>query len=519
MPAERNSPSIVVGPLPYPKRAPPRNPHVAPQFKPRKPGHEYPNNNMLSSVCDQYLRQMLANIKPETIDFDIAVSHFLHETSHLNLRDIPHSVDQVIFDFETLRPLVSRQDDVYTCALHIKSTIKHHRATPDSPLPFALRYPNLKSLQQLTINRSKAPRALPSDKAAVLVDLAGRLLVINLPPKYPAETLRTPAGHMTPEARALNAFEGAADIHNLPSFDESNEDDSLKPPASIEDFGAARLSRGKSTPVAIQGAVYGSLPYVAFGYSLGSPDARADTKYMFGRERQGWKLNDVGAGPQEDRHLPLPMGLGEESLFKRIKNGRIHDELHWPYEVSHALNASVNPKTFEVAERVVNFIGQNSGSMLSKRISTLENKVIQGQQINYNLQVAPHRDGKNSNLLDSVFYHGRNYQGGRLIFPVLGVSVCADPGYSVHARFKFLEHGVSSILPTDSTSPPLRISLALYSHAQLYASVARVSAARNGLHFSDTEMWLPFPPPNFSIDVCRKILRKQENSWRKKKIE
>lgn len=141
-----------------------------------------------------------------------------------------------------------------------------------------------------------------------------------------------------------------------------------------------------------------------------------------------------------------------------------------------------------------------------------------GKQINYNIQVAPHQDSKNSNLLDSVFFYGRNFTGGRLVLSSLGVSLSAQPGYSIHARFKFLEHAVSPILTgADPHAPPLRISLALYSRADVYASAARVSAARKGpAHFSDWSMWLPFPPPNFSITTCCKILRGEEEHWKEK---
>lgn len=115
-----------------------------------------------------------------------------------------------------------------------------------------------------------------------------------------------------------------------------------------------------------------------------------------------------------------------------------------------------------------------------------------------------------------MFFYGRNFTGGRFIFTSLGVSVCADPGYSFHARFKLLEHAVGTIRPgPDIHSPPLRVSLALYSHADVYAGPARVSAARRGsAHFSDQSMWLPFAPTNFQIDTCCKILRKEENKWR-----
>lgn len=134
------------------------------------------------------------------------------------------------------------------------------------------------------------------------------------------------------------------------------------------------------------------------------------------------------------------------------------------------------------------------------------------------MQVSPHRDGKNSNLLDSVFVYGKDFRGGRLIFGNLGVSVCADPGYSVHRRFEILDNSVSNILPlAHSNLPPLCITLSLYSHAEVYSGPVQVLAARGGgLQFSDGKMWLPFTPAGFSIDTFCNLLRKEENQWKKK---
>lgn len=116
--------------------------------------------------------------------------------------------------------------------------------------------------------------------------------------------------------------------------------------------------------------------------------------------------------------------------------------------------------------------------------------------------------------------YGRDFQGGRLIFGALGCSVCADHGYSVHGRFKLLEHAVSTILPLPNLEkPPLRISVALYSHAEVYAGPARVSAARKGIsisEFSDSSMWIPFPSKKFSLNDCCEILKEEEKGWRKK---
>lgn len=113
------------------------------------------------------------------------------------------------------------------------------------------------------------------------------------------------------------------------------------------------------------------------------------------------------------------------------------------------------------------------------------------------------------------------YRGARIILPELGISLCGDHGYSVHALFRILEHGVSHILPQPGQEePPLRISLALYSHADVFDGAAKLSAAKSGSGaFSDPSMWLPFPPPIFSLKDCRARLAREERAWKKKDKE
>ena len=89
----------------------------------------------------------------------------------------------IIEDFNLLPPLTSCQHELFNCALHIQSTLNKHSSHPENPPPFSLRYLNIGALRSLTHDRSKCPRPLPSGKALVLVNLAGRLLVINLPPR------------------------------------------------------------------------------------------------------------------------------------------------------------------------------------------------------------------------------------------------------------------------------------------------------------------------------------------------
>ncbi|KAH9820198.1 hypothetical protein DFH28DRAFT_924695 [Melampsora americana] len=201
----------------------------------------------------------------------------------------------------------------------------------------------MESIKKLTVEQSQNINVLSAlDKAVILVDLAGQLLAINLPPKYPSNTLETTAGHMTPEALALKAFEGASGIHRLPTFQVDLEAvDPSETGNSNNQFETDCIFQGRSTPVPSPGALYKSHPYVAYGYSLGTANSNADTKVKLGFE--SW----------------------------------IIDKLHWTYQVLHALNTSVNPETFKVAEQVVGFIEEASGPFVAKHIKELQNKVIQ----------------------------------------------------------------------------------------------------------------------------------------------
>ncbi|KAH9820228.1 hypothetical protein DFH28DRAFT_1093465 [Melampsora americana] len=423
------------------------------KFKPNKASHEYGDNCILSSIVDQYLRQMIRNAKEVVIDYNLAVAFFLDKTSHMNHPDIPKPVDTIIHDYEILPAITSRQHNLLTCALHIRKIIESFLTEPGA-----------------------------DHKAVIVVDLAGRLLLINLPPRSKGSSntpvlldaiKKTQDVKKKTQEMSSEAFEGAARLHGLPTYDPQGSV-SYAPSTSVPI--QSRFSKSKNWPVPIPGAVYGLLPYQAFRYPLGWPKALHDTKMKLGLERQGYTLHDVSERPTSNCYLPVIMGLGEET------------EEHWPYEVSRALNAAVQPDTYQVAEHVVTFIQENCGAMLSEQIKSLHNKI---KQIHYNLQVGSHQDSKNSNLLDSVFYYGKGFTGGRMVFGALGISVCGNPGYSTH---------VTPILAKSVATPPLCISLTLYSHAD---------------YFSDPEMRLPFPSTDFSIDTCCKILRKHENQWRK----
>lgn len=272
-----------------------------------------------------------------------------------------------------------------------------------------------------------------------------------------------------------------------------------------------------------------------------------DTVMKWFPERQGVRTAaDIsGEWKISERNLAQVIQMGEEAVYKRIDNARVSSELLWQHEISRALNAAVQPETYAVAERTINWISEQAGPLLAERIKTMHNAllpggtvpklctsqevtigaenvfVLAGRLATFNTQVPNHRDGANSLLLDSVFHLGTNYQGGRLILPELGVSLCGDHGYSVHGLFRILEHGVSYILPQPGKEePPFRISLALYSHADVFDGAAKLSAAQSGSGaFSDPSMWLPFPPPKFSLSDCRARLAREERSWKRKDKE
>lgn len=155
-------------------------------LQPDLPAQDFEQDEVRTRVVFSYLRKLLSaeNIHIEHIDYDLAVASFLQETSHLKLGDIPKSVDRVLVDFRNLRPLTMSQAQLRTCASHIRNTIDTHLRNPKSTaLPFALRYPNLLALKALASKRAVSPRPLPSGVAVLLLDEAGRMLALGIPPK------------------------------------------------------------------------------------------------------------------------------------------------------------------------------------------------------------------------------------------------------------------------------------------------------------------------------------------------
>lgn len=124
----------------------------------------------------------------EKIDYDLAVASFLQETHHLNLPEIPISVDRVLLDFTILRPLTMTQEQLRDCAAHIRNIIDKYLENPDPDFePFALRYPTLDALMAMASQRAACPRPLPSGVAVLLLDESNRMLALGIPPKVHKE--------------------------------------------------------------------------------------------------------------------------------------------------------------------------------------------------------------------------------------------------------------------------------------------------------------------------------------------
>lgn len=127
-----------------------------------------------------------------------------------------------------------------------------------------------------------------------------------------------------------------------------------------------------------------------------------------------------------------------------------------------------------------------------------------------------HRDGHNAHLFSSAFFFGEDYHGGHLILNYLGYALHGGHGYSVHAAFDILVHGVSQIkslhLPNAQQRPPQRISMAIYAHAEVFAGAARYAGYfQEPKCYSDPSLWIPFYPSQFSLsDTCRALKAEQK---------
>ncbi|KAH9815060.1 hypothetical protein DFH28DRAFT_1126412 [Melampsora americana] len=120
----------------------------------------------------------------------------------------------------------------------------------------------------------------------------------------------------------------------------------------------------------------------------------------------------------------------------------------------------------------------------------------------FGMQVDHHCDGSNTPLFALAIFFREHYGGGELILNYLGYAICGNPGYSVHAAFDILMHGVGRIthLPDKDNSTPQQICMALYSHADVFAGTARYSTMNQTPKvFSDRDLWILFYAADFDL--------------------
>lgn len=270
-----------------------------------------------------------------------------------------------------------------------------------------------------------------------------------------------------------------------------------------------------------------------------------DTQLSFGISRQG-NPNDPDADWRSkrltDANLPHTIQMGKEYGFKRETNVVVDEEILWQNELNRLLNKAVLKGTYQVAERNMDLVQEHATPLVSQKLKEVINRLVGGKSVNpsqidqtawivtdgasftgyhrsYGTQVGYHRDGRNARLLASAFFSGGNYSGGDFVLPQTGYALCGAPGYSVHACLDILVHGISKIRtnPIGPQPPPVRISLAMYPQANVFAGAARYSAALKRLdRFSDPDLWLPFYPRGFSLDDVQDNLKTEEKDLYRK---
>ncbi|EGG06444.1 uncharacterized protein MELLADRAFT_63427 [Melampsora larici-populina 98AG31] len=438
------------------------------------------------------------------VDFDLAVAFFLQHTKHLNLGDIPFSIEKVLADFSILDPLTGRQANLRYCTVYIKHTLDAHAADPQSSKPFALRYPNLTSLNNLAIERSVAPKIVGKDGAVILLDVAGRVVAIGVPPKKESPMGTT----LTGTERGRLALAGAAEVTNLGVFHGPATKDMIDQtptrPFEVRDDASSRLSGADSSQVQWPGTVTGFMPYQAVGYGRYSSlsAGMSNTNMAFGKARQGHPDSNWQQTKVTEFNLPTLIQMGQEHAYKRETNARVESELLWHHEQARLLIKAFQPASYDAALQSLRVIIRKGTPAASRVFTGLVHPIGIGRHTMLGMQVDHHRDGHNAPLFASANFFGQHYGGGELILNYLGYALCGDPGYSVHAAFDILMHGVTRItrLPNKADLPPQRICMALYSHSDVFAGAARYSGMQQRpMVFSDSALWIPFYPDAFEI--------------------
>ncbi|EGG09236.1 uncharacterized protein MELLADRAFT_104448 [Melampsora larici-populina 98AG31] len=355
-----------------------RTEFVPAAYVPSKPAQDFTPAQMViqRKMAFEYVQKSIRDGHVVSLDYDLAVARFLQETSHLNLGDIPHAVDLVLAGSERQGLSTSLQSGAYQCAKYIKKTLLAYESDPQQGKPFALRYPNLHALRARAMTNIASMRAMPSDVPVILLDIAGRVLAIGLPPKrhdtpatkdslvHPAENevpivayiqneasqppngnhqrVRDRQGWHTanhvysyPQERALLACLGLARVYNLPIVDQELFDQAPKNrPTSLTPFpltlkSGSQLSQSSSEVSTHIGSIYGSVQYQLIGYGLGVGSRRypqinsadiADKKLAFGQAYKGARfvLSNLGVTLCGDH------GYSVHGLFKVLVHSVTH---------------------------------------------------------------------------------------------------------------------------------------------------------------------------------------------------
>ncbi|KAH9817742.1 hypothetical protein DFH28DRAFT_889483, partial [Melampsora americana] len=510
------------------KKAEPRTHKVPIHLRPDIPAHHFQSVYRRRTQVAEYLHRHFENPRIINVDFDLASAYFLQHTHHLNLGDIPFSIDKVFEDFSILEPLTGMQDALLTCVHHIKSTLDVHAANPESPLPFALQYPNLESLNNLAINRSVNPQIVGKGEAVVFVDLAGRVVAVSAQPKESKLTTT-----LSGQERGRIALVGAAAVNDIAEFvgpmTHKTFARAIHPPPTptaqspyaVLKTATSNLSGAKSSYIEIPGVLNGTLPSQAIGYGRYA-ELRAgmsDRQMALGEARQGhpssgWQEHEVS-----HYNLPTVIQMGKQTGYKREDQARIDAEMLWPLELGRLIIKAFMPKSYDCALKALQVIVREGNCGAARKLKDLVNPVGIGKHVMYGMQVDHHRDGNNAPLFASANFFGKNYGGGELILNYLGYAVHGGPGYLVHAAFDVLMHGVSCItcLPHLPGCPPQRICMAIYSHANVFAGAARYSGMNQSPKvFSDRRLWILFYPADFKLSEVLAIFKSEQKRLHKK---
>ncbi|KAH9823450.1 hypothetical protein DFH28DRAFT_881112 [Melampsora americana] len=239
----------------------------------------------------------------------------------------------------------------------------------------------------------------------------------------------------------------------------------------------------------------------------------SDTQMGLGKDRQGHPTSDWQAVDVSEFNLPTLVQMGQETASKREANARLDSELLWHNEMGRLIAHAFQPVSYASAMRALHVIKTRGPPGASAALADLVNPIGIGRHIMYNMQVDHHRDGHNANLFASANFFGQHYGGGHLILNYLGYAVSGAPGYSLHGAFDILMHGVTGIthIPNANAEPPQRICMAIYSHAEVFASAARFSGMQQEPKvFSDGTLWIPFYAKDFSLELALDCLRQEK---------